>query len=82
MILVCNDAAPRMALLLEQNQRADAQVANVNAESVEQFAAHAVAAVLVFHGFFLLIFGFGFIIHHIVVKNKFESVKKQTLAAR
>jgi len=49
-ILISHDAAARMALLLEEDELGDAQVADEDAESIQQFAFHAVAAVAVFHG--------------------------------
>ena len=49
-ILIGHDAAARMALLLEEDQLGDAQISDEDAEGVEQFALHAVAAVAVFHG--------------------------------
>ena len=49
-ILVRDDAAARVALLLEENQRADAQLADDDAERIEQLAARAIAAIRVFHG--------------------------------
>ena len=48
-ILVGHDAAAGMALLPEEDQRGNFQVADHDAECIQQFAAHAVAAVGVFH---------------------------------
>ena len=48
-ILIGDNSAPGMALLLEQNQRADAQIADINSKGVLQFPSHTIAAVLVFH---------------------------------
>jgi hypothetical protein len=39
-----------MALLLKQDQLADAQVTDLNAKASQNVAAHAVAAVVIFHG--------------------------------
>ena len=48
-ILVSHDAAAGMALLLEQVQRAHAQVANVNAESSKGLAVYAISAIGILH---------------------------------
>jgi len=56
-ILVSNDAAAGMALLLEQVQRAYAQVADIDAESSKGFAVYAVSAIGILHDNDLLIVG-------------------------
>ena len=48
-VLVGHDDAAGMALLLEQDELADAQAADLDAEFGQRLAAHAVAAVAVFH---------------------------------
>jgi len=49
MVLVGHDDATGMALLLEQDELADAQVTDLDAEAGKDLAAHAVAAVAIFH---------------------------------
>jgi hypothetical protein len=49
MILVGHDDTAGMALLLEQDQLRDLQVADLDAETGQDFAAHAVTAVAIFH---------------------------------
>ena len=49
MILVGNDHSAGMALLLEQDQLAHVQIADFDAKASQNLAAHAVAAVAVFH---------------------------------
>ena len=53
-ILISYDAAAGMALLLEQVQGADAQVANIDAESSKGFTVYAVSAIGIFHDYDLL----------------------------
>ena len=48
-ILVSHDAAAGVALLLEQVQGADAQVADVNAESSKGLAVYAISAIGILH---------------------------------
>lgn len=48
MILICDDAAAAMALLLEENQLADIEIADLDSKRVEQLAAFAIAAVCSF----------------------------------
>ena len=54
-VLVCNDHPAGMALLLEQDQLGDLQVTDLDAEARQNFAAHAVAAVAVFHKNYLFL---------------------------
>ena len=49
MILVGHDDTAGMALLLEQDQLRDLQVADLDAEAGQDLAAHAVTAVAIFH---------------------------------
>ena len=49
MILVGHDDTAGMALLLEQDQLRDLQVTDLDAEAGQNFAAHAVTAVAIFH---------------------------------
>ena len=48
-ILVGHDDTAGVALLLEQDELADAQVTDLDAETSQDLAAHAVAAVTIFH---------------------------------
>ena len=48
-ILVSHDHAAGMALLLEQDQLRDLQVADLDTETSQDLAAHAVTAVAIFH---------------------------------
>ena len=49
-VFIRDNAAAGMALLFEENQRADVQFTDDDAECIQQFAARAVAAIRVFHG--------------------------------
>ena len=49
MVVVSHDDAAGMALLLEQDQLRNAQITDLDAEAGQDVAAHAVAAVAVFH---------------------------------
>ena len=49
MILVSHNDPAGVALLLEQNQLADLQITDFDAEACQNLAAHAIAAVVVFH---------------------------------
>ena len=74
-ILVGHDDTAGMALLLEQDELADAQVADLDAEAGQDLAAHAVAAVAIFHWNYPLNFFDGIIIPHRCGKCKAKPQK-------
>lgn len=80
-ILVRDDAAAGVALLLEENQRADAQLADDDAERIEQFAARTIAAIRVFHGENLLSF-FGCWFHYTMPESSSKVHTKNFLPGR
>ena len=53
MVLVGHDDTAGMALLFEQDQLADLQVADLDAELGQRLAAHTVTAIAIFHICFL-----------------------------
>ena len=80
-ILVRDDAASGVALLLEENQRADVQLADDDAERIEQLAARAIAAIRVFHGENLLSFFADLIIYAAVhISNGKVNQKEDSLS--
>ncbi len=50
-ILISNDHTAGMALLLKQDQLAHLQIADLDAETGQDFAAHAITTILIFHNF-------------------------------
>ena len=69
-VLVGHDDAAGMALLLEQDELADAQVTDLDAEAGQNLAAHAVAAVTIFHWNYPLCFFDSSIIPQPLAKRK------------